>query len=252
MISGNDHQIEMNEIYDVCYETDDVGAIYMGRDWTARGNVIRHNYIHDILGHGPYGAMGVYLDDWISGTTVAGNVFYRVGRAVLIGGGRDNLIEGNIFVDCPSSVYISALGLGQPHLDITAGTATLRERLAAVPYQSPPWQERYSTLANILNDEPMAPKGNVVRGNISLGGKWTDIVEKARPYVLVENNLVDVDPHFVDATQQNFQLRDDSQAWQIGFDRIPFEQIGVYQDECRASWPVERTVRIPKQSNDDS
>ena len=44
-LSGNDHLIELNEIYDVCGETGDVGAFYMGRDWTQRGTLIRHNYL---------------------------------------------------------------------------------------------------------------------------------------------------------------------------------------------------------------
>ena len=35
----------------MCYETGDVGAIYTGRDWTFRDNVLRYNYMHDI--HGP-------------------------------------------------------------------------------------------------------------------------------------------------------------------------------------------------------
>ncbi|MCP4452631.1 MAG: right-handed parallel beta-helix repeat-containing protein, partial [Planctomycetes bacterium] len=41
-LGGNDHLIEFNEIHHVCFETGDVGAFYMGRDWTARGTVIRH------------------------------------------------------------------------------------------------------------------------------------------------------------------------------------------------------------------
>lgn len=59
-LSGNDHMIKFNEIYEVVQETADAGAIYMGRGWTARGNVIRYNFIHDI----PYeDTQGIYLDD---------------------------------------------------------------------------------------------------------------------------------------------------------------------------------------------
>ena len=31
---GNEHVMELNEIYDVCQETGDVGVFYTGRDWT--------------------------------------------------------------------------------------------------------------------------------------------------------------------------------------------------------------------------
>jgi hypothetical protein len=86
-LGGNEHVIEFNEIHRVCQETGDVGAYYMGRDWTMRGNLIRHNYFHEISGPGLHGAMAVYLDDAASGTTVFGNVFYRASRAAFIGGG---------------------------------------------------------------------------------------------------------------------------------------------------------------------
>ena len=47
-LHGNDHLVERNEIHDVCLETDDSGAIYLGQDPTYRGNRVRHNFIHDI------------------------------------------------------------------------------------------------------------------------------------------------------------------------------------------------------------
>lgn len=36
---------------------------------------------------------------------------------------------------------------------------------------------------------------------------------------------------------RDFRLRADSPAFQLGFKAIPFEKIGLYQDELRASWP---------------
>ena len=77
LFSGNEHLIEFNEIHHVALETGDVGAIYTGRDWTFRGNAIRHNFIHHTGGVG-MGSMGVYMDDCVSGTEIFGNVFYKV------------------------------------------------------------------------------------------------------------------------------------------------------------------------------
>ena len=54
--------------------------------------------------------------------------------------------------------------------------------------------------------------------------------------------MVDVDPRFVGEAAGDFRLREDSPAWNIGFQPIPFEQIGLYQDEYRASWPVAHKV----------
>ena len=224
-LGGNEHVIEFNEVDHVCEETGDVGAFYMGRDWTARGTIIRHNYFHDIEGPGLWGANAVYLDDAASGIRVVGNLFVRAGRAAFIGGGRDCLVENNVFVDCPASVHVDARGLGWMTNHIEAG-GTLPERLGKTPYQTPPWSELYPELLTVLTDEPGAPKYNLVRRNVSFGGKWLNVEAKAMPLVLFQDNLVDVDPHFVDAARGNYQLRDDSPAFALGFQRLPLDRIG--------------------------
>ncbi|MDZ7619210.1 MAG: right-handed parallel beta-helix repeat-containing protein, partial [Patescibacteria group bacterium] len=112
---GNDHVIEFNEIHSVSYESNDAGAIYTGRDWTMRGNVIRHNYLHHISGFRNKGCVGVYLDDMFSSADIIGNVFHKVTRAAMIGGGRDCRVENNIFVDCTPAVHVDARALGWAH-----------------------------------------------------------------------------------------------------------------------------------------
>ena len=79
--------------------------------------------------------------------------------------------------------------------------------------------------------------------NVCSGGRWDEVEKKARPHLRFQDNLVDADPHFVDAAAQNFQLRADSPAWKLGFKRIPIEQIGLYAGEDRATWPVRHHVR---------
>lgn len=214
----------------------------MGRDWTARGTIIRHNFFHHIQGPGLHGAMAVYLDDAASGIQIVGNLFYRASRAAFIGGGRDNLVENNIFVDCDPSVHIDDRGLGWMAYHVEAG-GIMPERLAEVPYTEEPWRSRYPELLTLLDDEPGAPKGNIVRRNISFDGRWVDIYEKAQPLVVVEDNLIDQNPQFVDLPNLDFRLRHDSPARDLGFQEIPIERIGPYADELRASWPVEKTRR---------
>ena len=72
---GNDHLMEFNEIHSVCYESNDAGAIYAGRNWTMRGNVIRNNYLHHINGFEGKGCVGVYLDDMFASAEITNNVF---------------------------------------------------------------------------------------------------------------------------------------------------------------------------------
>jgi len=168
LFSGNENVMERNHIHDVCHETGDVGVFYTGRDWTVRGNVIRHNLIHDVSAPGPCGAQGVYLDDCASGTIVRGNVLINVQRAMLIGGGRDNLIDGNVIVDCPESIRFDARGVGSMKFFVVPG-GIMQGRLARIPHDKPPWSKLYPQLLTLLADEPGMPKGNVIRRNILRG-----------------------------------------------------------------------------------
>jgi len=254
---GNDHVIEFNEIHHVCTESNDAGAIYCGRDWTMRGTEVRYNFLHHITGFQDKGCVGVYLDDMLCGIKIYGNVFYRVTRAAFIGGGRDNIVENNIFVDCEPALHIDARALGWAGDTVPT---TMMDNLRAMPYKNSLWRKRYPRLVNILDEEPAAPKGNLVAHNIFWGGKWDWIEDKARPLTTFEANMIEQDPRFVDPARMNYRLRNDSPAYRQGFKRIPVEKIGLYQDELRASWPVprdrrksgtkftRRTVRVPQPS----
>jgi hypothetical protein len=227
---GNDHVIEFNEIHDVCLESNDAGAIYAGRDWTMRGTAIRYNYLHEITGFRGRGCVGVYLDDMFCGTEIYGNIFYRVTRAAFIGGGRDCTVENNIFVDCRPALHVDARALGWARDSVET---TMTTRLKAMPYTSPLWRDRYPRLVEILQEEPATPKGNVVARNISWGGRWSDVEGKAQPYLTFSENCVDQDPLFQSPPPHTFRLRDDSPAYKVGFKPLPFEKIGLYQNEYR-------------------
>jgi len=229
IFGGNENVIEYNEIDHICQDTGDVGAIYMGRDWTMRGNVIRHNFIHDLLGPFTHGAMAVYLDDAASGTTIYGNVFYKASHATFVGGGRDNTIENNIFVDCDPSVHIDARGIGWAAKHIKKGAGWhMYQKLEAMNYLKPPYSIRYPKLVNILDEKPDLPMGNVVSRNVSVGGKWLNLSHVKEEWVLFENNYVDKNPLFVNRDEMNFQLKDESPVYKTGFKKIPFEKIGTY------------------------
>lgn len=240
---GNDHQMVFNEIHNVCQESNDAGAIYAGRDWTMRGTVIRNNYLHDITGFEGHGCVGVYLDDMFSGTEIVGNVFYRVTSAAFIGGGRDCGIRNNIFVDCKPAVHVDARAMGwaKYHADEWVKEGREKKTLSGTRYDHPPYSERYPRLPNILAENPWAPEGNVITHNICVGGRWDDIEAEARPMLVLQDNLLDAAPHFVNAAALNFQLRKDSPAYRLGFQRIPIEKIGLYKDRYRKALPPKPT-----------
>ncbi len=234
LFGGNNHILEYNEVHDICRETGDVGAFYTGRDWTTRGTIIRHNYFHDIHGPFTHGAMAVYLDDAASGTIIYGNVFYKASRAAFIGGGRNNIVENNIFVECYPAVHIDARGLGWAKDYIAKGGGWhMYQKLEDMSFDKPPYSTSYPELARILDDEPPMPKGNIVRRNVFKGGRWMDLQGVDKALVTIEDNLTQEDPCFLDEEAQNFQLRDDSPAYKLGFKRIPIEQIGPMDNRIK-------------------
>ena len=113
--TGNDQTIEYNEIHSAVFQSNDAGAIYTSppdETWSMRGHKIRYNYLHNIHGFEGKGCLGVYLDDCFSSADISGNVFYDVATAILIGGGRDNLMTNNMFINCGQAFSIDARGLG--------------------------------------------------------------------------------------------------------------------------------------------
>ncbi|MCS6950314.1 MAG: right-handed parallel beta-helix repeat-containing protein, partial [bacterium] len=241
LLGGNDHLIEFNEIHHVCTETGDAGAFYMGRDLTQRGTVIRYNYFHD-LGKSLQAdtfvdVMAVYLDDCTCGITIFGNLFVRAGRAAMIGGGRDNSVENNIFVECDPAVHVDARGLGWAIFWFDGRDSTLMDRLKAVPYQQPPWSERYPELVNILQDDPAVPKGNRIVRNICVGGRWIDLYDNLNEQIVtIRDNMVNEEVG-LEMTPRGVRLRKGSPALRRGFQPIPFEKIGLYRDAYRRRLP---------------
>lgn len=176
-LRGNDHVLEFNEVHRVCLETGDAGGIHTGRDYTWRGNVIRYNYWHDLKGPGLHGVTAVYLDDFSSGFTVHGNIFYRAGRGVQVGGGRDNRVTNNLFVECQPAVHLDARGLGWASNYFNGEYPWLFDRFREIGGDRPPYATRYPALVTLLADQPAVPKGNVFRANLSWGGRWMDVYD---------------------------------------------------------------------------
>lgn len=236
---GNDHVIELNEIHHVAQETSDVGAIYTGRDWGSQGNLLRWNYLHELMSMPGVGTMGIYLDDCDSGDTLQGNVFYKAGRAAFIGGGRDNTVEGNLFVECQQAVHLDVRGLSRakPGQGVKDGWDLLA-KIEQYDYRNPPWSTKYPRLARVMDEEPLLPVGNLIAGNVAVDcDKWLDASRDTQKYLdrsTFRDNLVleGEDPGFVDRGKQDFRFRDDSIVRKKlpGFPEIPFEKIGLQAD----------------------
>ncbi|MCC6798151.1 MAG: right-handed parallel beta-helix repeat-containing protein [Candidatus Hydrogenedentes bacterium] len=225
-LGGNDHIIEYNEVHHVCMETHDAGAFYMGRDWTQRGNVVRYNFMHE-MGNGDVQA--IYLDDWTSGVMVYGNICHGARRGVLVGGGRDNIIDNNIFVNCGTGVHIDQRGLGWAKNYFNGETPTLFDRMKDVKGDQPPYTDKYPELKTLLNDEPVLAKGNKVIHNINVGDNFLDLTDgltEETPYLEIKDNFTEGDPGFLDAAKHDYRLKPNSPAFGKGFKELPFEKMG--------------------------
>jgi len=246
---GNDHLIEYNEVHDVCYETGDVGAIYTGRDWTFRDNVIRYNYMHDIHGPGEGEALVFYLDDCVSGITVFGNLVVNTQAAIGIGGGRDCLVENNVFVDTHPAIGIDARGLDKNSVWAN-NVKGLAQSLRAMDHHNPPYSERYPELKQIdrwvAAGTGVPPEGNRFLRNLFVSGQWLRIFWYAQEELIDirDNWLVpeDGDPGWIDPQdpgRADWALRDDAQILRVtGFQQLPLERIGLRRDEYRTSLPA--------------
>jgi len=247
LMGGNDHIVEYNDISRVCTQTGDAGAVYMGRDLVQRGTIIRYNHFHDIgptikaNQEGRYDeVMAVYLDDCYCGVTILGNLFERAGRSIMVGGGRDNTIENNLFVDCNPAIHIDQRGKGwAAKYFALGGEWHILEHAQEVPYNQPPYSVRYPHIAALLTDDPAAAKYNRIVRNIRIGsGKWIDWLDGLNETTVeTHDNWTEGDPGFIAPAAHDYRLRPNAPALKTGFQPLPLSKIGLQHDEYRHKLP---------------
>lgn len=261
LLHGNDHVIEYNNIHHACTDTQDAGAIYLGRDPSEQGNIIRYNYIHDILSaHRPnvplrdgLGSFAVYNDDNACGTVIFGNVFYRAGNwAIHNNCSSDIQIRNNIFVECQTAVVHGDRFWGCFATDpMTRPGGLFYDRLLRqARIFDPPYCERYPNLTKFFDNDGK-PLRNVFSDNIlyrclnALATRhkdewyindyyltdethsYQDVISQYRGWYRQQGNLVldedaQLDGHAFDL--RTFQ-REDILKCVPAFQRIPIEKI---------------------------
>lgn len=125
-INGQDNLFAGNEIYNVCHHATDASAVYFGRSWVQRGNMIVGNYIHDLHPDPSwaktFGVNAVYADDNFAGANIIGNTFENIdGWAVKFNGCQDNRLENNVFINCRNrdTLLGGALNAGKTGADLS-------------------------------------------------------------------------------------------------------------------------------------
>lgn len=240
---GNDMVIEKNDIYRVVLESTDAGAIYTGRDFARRGSVIRHNHLHHNGTGGPFGTMGIYLDDCAGGERIEGNLLEGHRQAIYMGGGTHTECVGNLLVDCDPALHLDMRGT----LGGCAGI--LKERFYEVEAQRPPYSERYPELAEIHacyeRGEGVPPLGTRVERNLAAGrgAFWSYTAAGVeRQYLNEEENLSGLPGAAVDRARGRLVAAHAEKEAEIGFAPIPVETIGLVADESRDAVPPRRLL----------
>ncbi len=225
-IGTNDCLIEYNIVRNVVKESDDQGGIDIWYNPTFLGNVVRYNYWGDIIGGTVCGAAGIRLDDIISGFHIYGNIFERCGAvhfgAIQIHGGKDNIIEDNLFFNCFMAVSFSRWGdryvraiSGKPE---SLSKVSLYDKMyKEVDIRNEIWQKRYPALKRIDKD----PDVNTVKNNLVIN--CDSLFHNDGGVQITANNVV--------LKENNASLKSilDSNLFErYGVKKMNFEQMGNY------------------------
>ncbi|MEM6673863.1 MAG: right-handed parallel beta-helix repeat-containing protein [Planctomycetota bacterium] len=265
-VRGNDHLVELNELFNIGFEEGDGGAIYSGGDLAGYGTVYRHNFIHHLM-HlpGKVERSGIHLDDLQAGATCEGNVFYKsAAKGVFMNGGAGHRILGNVFVEGFRGAYnvgAGSKGTYEKQLAIEdepthPGRGTKEDYVGRVEewlgprgWTKEPWATRFPRFRQVMEDD--GPHGRlwpircVIRGNVYSGNTrangtiWSRVSEEALAKCVLEPD-VSIDPRaFTDLATLDLSFREP----RAGLPDIPFARIGLYVDEYRASRPDPASYR---------
>ncbi len=252
--SGPNMDISFNNLYNVCQEADDSGVIYTGRSLATHwGSVIKNNYIHDCTPNVKFniGTIAVYLDDFLSGVTVAGNVIENMQKGGMFSG-YNNIWTNNMFINCSVNSVVTAF---DANISIAELKPNLLEGWKNATYKTnDAWRTAFPALYAITEDNINGDKvttGNVVANNYSWNSAGYDIVPtmKASPDNVIKDNVESGnDPGFIDAHNKMYLLKQDAAIYKDlpDFKPIPFTRIGRYTE--RADKRIKNAVTMITES----
>ncbi|MFC1737714.1 right-handed parallel beta-helix repeat-containing protein [Planctomycetota bacterium] len=216
--------IEFNEIYDVMHEINDGAGIFIRDDYV----VIRNNLIHDVWSH-PEGqgspGWGIYLGCDTRNCLVENNVVYRAEAGQLVWqNNKNNTIFNNIFVDGTNIQYNYSnpgehgherIRLLRNIICFSSPSAVLYD---ADGERSVPMESDYNLIFHTEGKELR------IRGvpGVTTFEEWQ---ERG-----LDTHSIIADPLFVDPENDDYSLRPDSPAFELGFKPIDLSRVGL---RCR-------------------
>ncbi len=282
-ISGPDHLIELNEVFNIGIEEGDGGSFYQGASFSSVNNTFRHNFWHHIMCiPSLYERAAIYSDDGDSFDNVEENVFYKAGTCFKMNAGAGHTADGNVMLD--SRIGLHALGTStssattmyntdMSHLDShtsvkdahlyramsdfgidgwesTANSSNWNSQISSY------WRTRYPVLDSVFaqwwNDKAMY-KYSTFTDNIQYSNYYGFSVA-SQATLTGTVNLSDLND-FVDPSVMNFKFAEPRPLWAPD---IPFETVGLYADQYRTRVPDKDAYRqivkdhwnsVPSESN---
>lgn len=223
---GRRNAIEYNRVERTNTETYDTGGIEVtqgNRDFRS-GSTIHHNIVADTIGYSSRGpepvflAWGIYLDSFAGGYDVHDNVVYRThDGGIMLQGGKDNRVTNNIFVD--GEVRQGSLS---NHAQNSTGLVLQRNVFSYRDPQATLFSTGKLSRAVIVVDHNLYWHGGA---EVRTGRGAAQTLDEWRAQGYDQHSLV-ADPRFVDPEHDNYALRPDSPALQLGFRPIDVSQVG--------------------------
>jgi hypothetical protein len=248
-----EHLIEFNEVHSIVYESDDQAGIDIWGNPFIREMIFRYNYWHHSNSGRECGSAGIRLDDMISSVLMYGNVFFRTSGSnfggIQIHGGKDNIVDGNLMIDCKYAVSFSPWG-EKRWLEMLDGYFGTQSRRSGFDPDSEVYKTRYPDYAELkLNADR-----NFITRNAAIG---CDVFAKNGNRNVFQNNVMlpwmpslfmetrgmtigsaDRVPPDARKIRGRLTIPKDSPIYDLlGIPPIPMEQMGLYVDEIRKELP---------------
>jgi hypothetical protein len=221
--SAHHNLIEYNHLHHLGWgQLSDMGGVYtLG---ISPGTVVRQNVIHDVLAYS-YGGWGLYTDEGSSHIVLEKNIVYRVKDGAFHQHyGRENIVRNNVLAYSATYGQVRR-SREESHLSFILERNIFLSR--GVPMLGGNWSNgQFRLERNLYWDEAGPPK---FPGNLDLAG-W-----QAKGFD--QGSLV-ADPRFVDPAAGDFRLRHDSPAWQLGFEPIDTESVGLVGPDSWRQMPA--------------
>ena len=224
------------------YAIDEEGNVQIVNRTDRCGHILRFNHISD-------SNQGYYLDDWTSNCIVYGNIFDQVWNGVTIHGGRNNLIENNIFYDCGCLTYCAndlvargkeaefmhayCVGNRVNNNIYHSGKDSSKSNLYwFYTIDQPGYEEEFPAIEEKRFAQIERNTYFMETGTYQIGESWS-----VKPWVIYQwddwqklgydTTSVIADPMLVDPENDNFNLHPDSPALDQGFQPIDMSKIGI-------------------------